>query len=340
MEAERRIFLCLRRRALVPPLTPEMPRYSLYGITVDSAIDLRATPAPIAATVDCTVRLTADVTAPDVDWFHAWRFPRCPPALLFGRVGDGYILRVPGVADATVSADGAAVGVHAGLPRDSAQHLLADLVLPLAASRQRDLLLHASSVHLPDIGAIGFAGPSGRGKSSLAAALVTHGASVMSDDCTPIGQTQDSPTALPGYPGLRLWPDVVAGLASRAGGESDGVSSGKVRVGSAVVPFFSRPCNIRAIFILSRRHRGCGLKLRRVSHRAAVVQLMRHAFIMDIEDRSQLARVFTALTSLVARVPILRLALEDDPDALSDAAASVIRLAASIARDRRAAPAA
>ena len=80
--------------------------------------------------------------------------------------------------------------------------------------------------------------------------------------------------------------------------------------------------------------------MRRVGHRTAVVQLMRHAFVMDIEDRSQLARVFTALTSLAARVPILRLALEDDPDALSDSAASVIRLATSIARDRRAAPAA
>ena len=317
-----------------------MPRYSLYGITVDSAIDLRATPVPIAASVDCTVRLTADVTAPDVDWFHAWRFPRRPPSLLFGRSGDVYILRVPGVADATVSTDGGSVGVPAGLPRDSAQHLLADLVLPLAASRQRDLLLHASSVHLPDIGAVAFAGQSGRGKSSLAAALVTHGAAVMSDDCTPIGQTQASPTALPGYPGLRLWPDVVAGLASPAGDRSDAVSPGKVRVGSPVVPFFARPCNIRAIFILSRRHGGSGLKSRSIGHRAAVVQLMRHAFVMDIEDRSQLARVFTALTSLVARVPILRLALEDDPDALSDAAASVITLATSIARDRRAAPAA
>ena len=64
--------------------------------------------------------------------------------------------------------------------------------------------------------------------------------------------------------------------------------------------------------MLSKRHRGGGLKVRRISQRAAVVQLMRHAFIMDVTDRSQLARVFGALTSLVARVPILRIALEDD----------------------------
>jgi hypothetical protein len=62
---------------------------------------------------------------------------------------------------------------------------------------------------------------------------------------------------------------------------------------------------------------------------------MRHAFIMDVTDRSQLARVFGALTSLVARVPILRIALEDDRSSLEAAAGSVVTLARSIVRNRQ-----
>jgi hypothetical protein len=66
---------------------------------------------------------------------------------------------------------------------------------------------------------------------------------------------------------------------------------------------------------------------------------MRHAFIMDVTDRSQLARVFGALTSLVARVPILGIALEDDRASLEAAAGSVVTLALSIVRNRQPSPA-
>jgi hypothetical protein len=304
-----------------------MHRYALYGTTVDSAIELPATVAAATGVAECTVSFVDAGPVVDVEWFHAWRFPRSAPSLLFGRMSGTYVLRVPDVADFTVSADGTAVGI----PRspepaiDDVKRLLADLVLPLAASRRRDLLLHAAAVHLPEIGAVALAGASGRGKSSLALALAARGASVLSDDCTAIDQTAASVVALPAYPGIRMW----------CGGQRE-----KTRVVGSTVPFRNQPSRLTGILVLSRRHHGEGLRARRITPHFAVVELFRHAFLMDIEDRVQLGRVFDALTGLVSRVPILRLSLPDDRASLPEAAASTMELVQALVRTRQAVSAA
>jgi len=304
-----------------------MPRYSLYGITVDSVIELAAQPAAAPGAVDCSVKFADDGPIADVDWFHAWKFPRSEPSLLFGRSSGGYVLRVPAFVDFTVSADGRTVSMP--FPRKSQigelQHLLADLVLPLAVSRHRDLLMHAAAVNLPDVGAMAIAGRSGRGKSSMAMALVGRGASVLSDDCTAIDGTSESFAALPAYPGVRLW--------------SEGQPA-KMRIAGSTVPFHNQRSPLTAIFVLSRRHEGKRLKVRPLTHHGAVVELMRHTFVMDIMDRAQLARVFGALTSLVARVPILRVSFPDNRASLPEAAEAAIEFMQSLVRDRRADPAA
>jgi hypothetical protein len=73
---------------------------------------------------------------------------------------------------------------------------------------QRGVLpLHASCVEIDGV-AIALAGPVGRGKSTLAAALVRNGAALMGDDICPVGLCADvAPIAIPGSAGLRLWPD-------------------------------------------------------------------------------------------------------------------------------------
>jgi hypothetical protein len=304
-----------------------MHRYALYGLAVDSAIELAAPAAAVSDVADCTVTLAGDGPIADVEWFHEWRFPRSEPSLRFGRTNESYVLRVPGVADFTVSADGRAVRMPCpGRSEIGAmQHWLADLVLPLAASRQRDLLLHAAAVELAGIGAVALAGESGRGKSSLAVALAARGASVLSDDCTAIDQTPESIVALPAYPGVRLW---CAGQAAKA------------RFVGPTVPFCNQQSPLTAIVVLSRRHHGNRLRARRISHHCAVVELMRHTFVMDIQDRAQLARVFDALTSLVACLPVVRLSLPDSRASLPEAAASTIELMQALVQERRAASAA
>lgn len=76
------------------------------------------------------------------------------------------------------------------------------------------LPLHASCVEWNGK-VIALAGPSGRGKSTLASALLKRGAELISDDITVVRFVDDTPHAAQGAAGLRLWPDAVsaAGMA-------------------------------------------------------------------------------------------------------------------------------
>lgn len=83
-----------------------------------------------------------------------------------------------------------------------------------ALCHQRGLVtLHASAVRLPDGGAALFAGPSGIGKSTVAAALMQRGYEVICDDLSVLRKQPDGVYHVaPGIPRLRLWDDVVSFL--------------------------------------------------------------------------------------------------------------------------------
>ncbi len=71
--------------------------------------------------------------------------------------------------------------------------------------------LHASAVLAGD-SVVALAGASGRGKSSLAAALSSKGYSLVADDVTVIDTAASPPQVRPGITALKLWPDALARL--------------------------------------------------------------------------------------------------------------------------------
>jgi len=95
------------------------------------------------------------------------------------------------------------------------------LVGPVAGVllHQRGVLpLHASCVET-GCGAIALTGNAGRGKSTIAAAMVKRGAVLMSDDICPVVFHEDlGPVALRGSAGFRLWPDSRSLLHGNAEG--------------------------------------------------------------------------------------------------------------------------
>jgi len=72
-------------------------------------------------------------------------------------------------------------------------------------------VLHASSVAI-DGSAAAFFGPSGRGKSTLTAALTSAGHPLIADDMTVIDMTDERPFVQPGFPRVKLWPDSATAL--------------------------------------------------------------------------------------------------------------------------------
>jgi hypothetical protein len=73
------------------------------------------------------------------------------------------------------------------------------------------LVLHASTVALNG-GAVALLGRSGQGKSTLAAALYQRDHPLVADDVTAVDLGGSSSAVQPGYPRLKLWPEVASAL--------------------------------------------------------------------------------------------------------------------------------
>lgn len=74
--------------------------------------------------------------------------------------------------------------------------------------------LHASCVTFRGR-TIAFVGSAGSGKSTTAAAMLLDGATLVAEDMLPITRSEGGVVALPGYAGIRLWPDSVELLMGR-----------------------------------------------------------------------------------------------------------------------------
>jgi HPr serine kinase-like protein len=82
-----------------------------------------------------------------------------------------------------------------------------------ALLQQRGVLpLHASAVDV-DGGCVAFLGPSGTGKSTVAAALVNEGYRLVADDiCAVTSVPGAAPVVHPGYPQIKIWGDMARTL--------------------------------------------------------------------------------------------------------------------------------
>jgi hypothetical protein len=241
-----------------------------------------------------------------------------------GRWRGGYLLRFTDMADFSVSSDGRRIVVDRAddLPVETLRHLLIDMVLPLALSRRGRFSLHASAVHLPGIGAVGFVGETGRGKSTFAAALAARGGRLLADDCLAIDFVNGAPWAVPAYPGLRLWPSLAA-RSLLTTGPSTRVAhySRKRRLHRAAVPYHGRPSPLRALFLLSPPGAaGAPLSIRRCRPAAGLMALLRFVHVLDSDNRQDVAHIFGNLAALATCVPVVRLRLPNGHRRLPQAA--------------------
>ncbi len=259
--------------------------------------------------------------------FHQWAFPDGTLWTQFFRQGAGYLLRFPDLADFEVSADGARVqGYPApGVTSATVEHLYLNQVLPLALSRQGKLVLHGSAVDIGGQG-VAFLGESGRGKSTLAASFATEGTRFLTDDGLLLEWVGDACMIVPSHPSIRLWEDSQSALmhAGTAMAPSVSFTSKSRFLAGQGIPFCDASRPLHRIFFLGEGAAETPA-IEAVRPAEALIELVKHSFLLDIEARDMLVRHFDDLTRLAALPIYFRLDYPRDYEALGAVREAIVR---------------
>ena len=321
--------------------------YAFHDLIVESDLslpELQRSNRRSSLSIHAADRIEDRIDDEGARWFHDWPMKdasgrkRRTPWLSFAHLpeGRGFLLRFPDLADFEVSRTGDRVLCAAAraLPRVTLRHLLLDQVLPLVLHLRGRLALHASAVHVPRFGAIAFAGPAGAGKSTIAAALALRGCPIVADDCLAFVQARDVVEVVPGYPGVRLWPEAARSLRIDAGQDGRVAHyTRKQRTHLGRGRFHATATPLRAVFVLGRRRTaGQPSRMRTLGARDRIMSLVPYAWVIDVADPARLAVVFDQLCDVALRVPIVRLNVRDGRRMLARSAEEVLALARGIGR--------
>lgn len=237
--------------------------------------------------------------------FHEWAFPNGTLWTQFYRTAEGYLLRFPGLADFEVSFDAWRVICFPAPDVTDATptHLYLNQVLPLMLGKQGKLVFHASAVEVGGR-AVGFMAESGRGKSTLAASFSVNEHRFLTDDGLVVEEMEGGYFALPSHPSIRLWADSEEALVPRGSTPEPPVhftSKSRFMAGDEIA-FCNQPRRLDRVYFLGD---DCAdvIKFERLGATEALVELVKHSFLLDIEDKALLAFHFDSIAKL-AQAPI------------------------------------
>lgn len=265
-----------------------------------------------AGQTQCRVAYTEsrDAALADIEEaaYHRWQLPSGEDWITFHRVGDAYVLRFPELAQFRVFAEGRRVHCSAlrNVPETTIQHLFRNQVLPLAVNRQRATVLHAGAVEV-DEGAVAFLGKTGRGKSTLTAALASRGYSFLTDDALQVGLSAAGQAVVaPGQPHLRLWKDSERVLASGVSRASDATAKSRIPAGKRF-PHCPRERALAAIYLLGQESGSAAPSFEPVRPAAALLELVQNSFLLDPESPELLKVQHDHFSAVVRTVPVFRM---------------------------------
>jgi hypothetical protein len=323
----------LRRATLAASQGDRRPvYYSLYGLAIETELDLPCKPAHDILTRPL-VRLRAADPA-RLAWLEQRRRSDSPVWGEYHRTPEGEIgLRWAGLFSFAISSDGHDVYfVPAGdVPADSLFAYLLGQVLSFPLLSFGFEPLHATAVVI-DGEAIAFVGDCGYGKSTLAAGFVARGVPVLSDDLLVLEPANGRWLAHPGIPRLKLFPEAARQLL---GPETDGVPM-NAHTSKLVLPLADdravlQPVPLRAMYALSDpREESTSIAIEPVKGAAAFLEVTRAAFNLQVLDAPRLANQFAFAERIAADVPVRRLTYPRSLDRLPAVCDSILADAAKL----------
>ncbi len=296
-------------------MTTQTPvyRYVVGGISIASEL-------PLSGLIDTDA-------APDVS-IRVATSPLSLPAptirgLLFVADHDACLITAPGVGRYLVR-DGRTIVVEPlpGASPEAVRLFLLGAALGMVLCQRGLLVWHASAVVGPDGGATVLAGHSGRGKSTMTAALLARGCRLLTDDLTVVSREGGgSPLVHPTFPRMKLLPDAASRLGLDVG------TLARVRPGArklfvtAEERFVRTPLPIRRIYVLDYSSPR-DVEIQAVTGHERFERLRPYLFGQKyVEHRRLHLRQFDAFTGAVTAAPLRRLSRPVDAriDAVADA---------------------
>jgi len=177
--------------------------YSLFGLTVKTEI-----PFAQNTTTDKTVDVTVEYGLVPEHLPNAVQ-----EGILFQASPEAFLLKVDRIARYFVSGGNRIViKPEQNAHEDDIRLFLMGSVMGALLHQRSFLPLHASAVEINGKCVL-FTGPSGRGKSTLAAGFARRGTSLFADDiCAVSIDKKGSPRVVPGFEQLKLWEDTLSVL--------------------------------------------------------------------------------------------------------------------------------
>ena len=240
--------------------------------------------------------------------YDRWPDANGDDALLFCRLPGGFLLRFPDRADFTIAMEISKV-TCVPVPGASQQMITAlylNQVVPLMMNHAGTLVLHAAAIN--DRGrALAFAGPSGRGKSTLAASFAKAGYPFLTDDGLMLEPAGTGFRAKPSHASVRLWLDSESALFNPAlADDGDGQVEKSRLISGPGLPHQQDPIPLDAIYFLGDADSDA-IEFRKLTPQVGLSCLIQHAFVLDVDDRARVRAHFGRLADLSEVVPTFAL---------------------------------
>ncbi len=172
-----------------------------------------------------------------------------------------------------------------------------DRIVPHILDARGHMALHASAVAFAGLGAAGFLGGPGAGKSTLSAGLCPP-CTFVTDDCLAMVMADDTVTVHPSYPFARLH-----GVAADTLLTAESIDVVRTRTQKRRAPRAAATSQqLLALYVLQR---GDGSpQITKMRSRDAIVELARHLYRVDPTDRVRLMQELERLERLARTVPV------------------------------------
>lgn len=280
-----------------------MKSYRAYGLKIDSEIELPELPVSESGG-DVVVRRAPHQLIPP-EFFASPAYFHIEPKeaiLSFKQIG---FFRIAGGSEIVVTPE---PGADERLLQILVEgHCLAVLLY------QRGLLVLHGSVAAIQGHAVALIGPQGAGKSAVAAALESRGHVLLSDDIGAIEQQDDDPKVLPGYPMLRITPELAEALGGNREPLVAYLPGEDVYSRKFSHPLPEEPVALRRIYLLSESG-SAGVE--HVPAQQAVVEIVRHSYPTRLAQPGGVHH-FSGCVSLIRAIGLYSIQAPRNPDEVS-----------------------